>query len=159
MTASCVAGATERSNSVAPIGATRVAAPVARSIVYRPSTPPTSIEANAVPVPWAISKPMAGEDGVMPVVSRPSSAGPLGWSMFADSTTRISGESRPPLPGCRPRLPLSFRSPPREMTAPPSFPPTDDGSPLRRTALEIMRSGCRTPTGPTPFSSAPWPLQ
>ena len=100
--------------------------------------------------------PFVGEDGLMPVVSRPSPGGRLGWSTSQLRGLRTSGASRLLLPARRPLLRRPSPSPPRDPKSNPSFLPTAAGSPSRRRAREDGRSGWPIPTGPMRSSSPPW---
>ena len=102
--------------------------------------------------------PFVGEDGLMPVVSRPQPGRPprlVYVRSFIDSNIWRVETSAPGAPASSP--PVVAISSTRQDTS-PSFPPTAAGSPFHRLARAKGKSGWPIPTGPTPSSSPPWAL-
>ena len=100
--------------------------------------------------------PFVGEDGMMPVVSRPQPGRPprlVYVRSFQDSNIWRVETSAPGAPASAPPV-VSISSTRR--TPRPSFLPTAAGWPLHRIAREIGKSGWPILTGPTPSSSLPW---
>ena len=85
--------------------------------------------------------PFVGEDGLMPVVSRPQPGRPSRLFTSAAPRTLISGASKPPLPGRPPRLHRSSQSPLPKTTACPIFLPTAAGWRLHPIDRETGKSG------------------
>ena len=100
--------------------------------------------------------PFVGEDGIMPVVSRPQPGRPPRLVYVRSFQDSISGASRPLLPARRPPRRLSPQSPQREGTSMPQLSP--DG---RRVAFTSDRSGeweiwLADPDGSNAVHSPPW---
>ena len=112
-----------------------------------------------VPSATSARLPFVGEDGLMPVVSRPQ-PGRLPRLIYVRSSIDLNIWSvQTATPTHRRRRHSSSPFPRQDWIRAPSFPPMAGGSPLRPVAPAKWKSGWLIRTGPTPSSSPQWALR